>query len=358
MKLYLIDGCKVLYARHGVRKVTTGIRIDPKYWDIESQRMDPNYIHAKDVNQAIEDFVAKFEKTGVLKSNKVYRSRPIAEKSNSFYQKFSEYIDTEIKPRVTRESTVSSYKSILSLIEQHEAIDMHDLIAKLRAGDKKYYSSYFNSIVQRANNYLKWTGDTKLIGSKYKNVRADRVALTQEELHLIENCQTRHYLIRDLFLVQCYTGISYADLCLLKKSNFKNGMLVYNRMKTGILAQIPLHPSVAKIVNKYDGILPNVPILQTYNNTIREIGKECKIDTVVLIDESTTKGREQMEYNKYELLSSHCGRTTFVTMCNDNGLKPSEIKVFTGHSSVANVYVYTKQDQVEATTKLTNIWKW
>lgn len=98
--------------------------------------------------------------------------------------------------------------------------------------------------------------------------------LTAEELELMMTTplhNARLYIIRDLFLFSCYTGISYGDMCMLTKEDLvtdENGTLWIrtSRKKTKVeyevqLLDVPLH-----ILNKYHDVEPNGKLLPKYRN--------------------------------------------------------------------------------------------
>ena len=98
--------------------------------------------------------------------------------------------------------------------------------------------------------------------------------LTAEELELMMTTplhNARLYIIRDLFLFSCYTGISYGDMCMLTKEDLvtdENGTLWIrtSRKKTKVeyevqLLEVPLH-----ILNKYHDVEPNGKLLPKYRN--------------------------------------------------------------------------------------------
>jgi integrase len=63
-------------------------------------------------------------------------------------------------------------------------------------------------------------------------------------------------VVRDIFLFSCYTGLAYADVKKLKRSEIIIGVdgeqwLVRRRQKTDISARIPLLPAALTIINKY-----------------------------------------------------------------------------------------------------------
>ncbi len=96
-----------------------------------------------------------------------------------------------------------------------------------------------------------------------------------------------HYLIRDLFLFSCYTGISYGDMRRLSERDLwvaEDGTtwIKSKRMKTGVEYQVPLLDLPLQILERYRGTAPNGRLLPMYsssnmNRVLKEIAKRCGI---------------------------------------------------------------------------------
>ncbi len=118
-----------------------------------------------------------------------------------------------------------------------------------------------------------------------------RCYLTCEELRwlmITPLSVPRLYLVRDLFLFSCYTGISYGDMCCLTTANFEtadDGMTwaKATREKTEVSFEIPLLDLPFHIIDKYRDTAPNGKLLPMYWNSELNIGLKhlaaaCGID--------------------------------------------------------------------------------
>lgn len=84
--------------------------------------------------------------------------------------------------------------------------------------------------------------------------KVERRKLSLEEIELLGAVDLEGFaaLARDAFLLSFYGGgIRFGDLCVLRRSNLKEGRLVYRAAKTGKPLSIPLPPAGKKIVSKY-----------------------------------------------------------------------------------------------------------
>ena len=119
--------------------------------------------------------------------------------------------------------------------------------------------------------------------------------ITQIEL----DKESKHFHAKNIFmLIFGLIGISFMDLILLKKSNIKNGRIIYKRRKTGKLYSVKLTPTVQNILNNYKTkessyLLPqfgldNVPEakirhhvnlgLKSTNRYLKQLGYQLQLD--------------------------------------------------------------------------------
>lgn len=92
-------------------------------------------------------------------------------------------------------------------------------------------------------------------------------------------------LVKDVALIQLYTGMSYKDVFSLEEYNLiydhqdKRNWIEYRRHKSKVIAQVPVISKVQKIIDEYGGI-ENLPRITNthYNGTLKLFGAWCDID--------------------------------------------------------------------------------
>lgn len=154
----------------------------------------------------------------------------------------------------------------------------------------------------------------------------ERIYLTEEWIKKIKNAKlnTRFVKSRDMFLFQCYTGISYIDLETLNKSMFshENGSwyLTRKRQKTSIRYRIMILKPALEIIKRYDFSFGKINRF-TYLNQIEKIG------TII----------------GYPFkLTSHVGRHTFATWALSNGVPIEIVSKMLGHTNINTTQIYAK----------------
>ncbi|WP_026728786.1 site-specific integrase [Flavobacterium denitrificans] len=161
----------------------------------------------------------------------------------------------------------------------------------------------------------------------------DAVFLTQQELNTIENKifpTLRLEKVKDIFLFSCYTGYAPVDALVLTERNLSedsNGNLwiMTSRAKTAIRANVPILPSVEKIISKYKnqqkGLIPKISN-QKMNAYLKEIADVCGI-------------------NKH--LTWYVARHTFATTVTlGNGVRLENVSAMMGHTNTKQTQHYAK----------------
>ena len=107
--------------------------------------------------------------------------------------------------------------------------------------------------------------------------------LTQDEVQILEQKEFNQAHLsraRDLFLVQCYTGLAYSDLMDFTTDKLsKDGeltILTGTRVKTGERYVSVVLPKMQRILEKYEYKLPKMSN-QKYNSYLKDVAKEAKI---------------------------------------------------------------------------------
>ena len=138
--------------------------------------------------------------------------------------------------------------------------------------------------------------------------------LDEEELRKIINFDTpipRFERARDMFLFGCFTGLSYIDIKTLTREHIETDnagriWIKKRRVKTGVLARIPLLPIAKMILDKYKGGDQLLPIQDPadVNKYLKDIAILCKINKRITfhtrrhcISYSSLKTNDLQNYN-------------------------------------------------------------
>ena len=204
-----------------------------------------------------------------------------------------------------------------------------------------------NSAVKYIKNFKKiiriclasgWLDKDPFVNYKAKVKRVDRIFLNREELQAIADKvfpTERLNQMRDIFLFCCFTGLAYADVQKLKRTEIVKGMdgemwIYTKRKKTDTPSRIPLLPSALSLLNKYadhplccntDKALP-VSSNQKMNAYLKEIADVCGIN---------------------KILTFHIARHTFATTVTlSNGVPIESVSKMLGHTNIKTTQHYAK----------------
>ncbi len=201
-------------------------------------------------------------------------------------------------------------------------------------------AKYIKHLKKIVNHCLanKWLLTNPFMNYKLKAKAKERSFLTQRELDAIVQkyfSVDRLRNVRDIFIFCCYTGLSYADVKKLKRTEISTGVdgeqwIFTQRQKTDTASRIPLLPIAKQIIDKYQNhpvcCINNLvlPVLtnQKMNSYLKEIADLCGID---------------------KLLTFHIARHTFATTITlSNGVPIESVSKMLGHTNIQTTQHYAK----------------
>ena len=128
----------------------------------------------------------------------------------------------------------------------------------------------------------------------------------------VEITDKRIASIRDLFVFQSMTGLSYADMASLSMDDIKDDVIIKRRKKTDVQFVIPVLPIAKSILEKYEYRLPIISN-QKYNQYLKVLGDVCKMPMS---------------------LHSHLARHSYACILLNSGVDMKTISKTLGHSSM------------------------
>lgn len=171
--------------------------------------------------------------------------------------------------------------------------------------------------------------DNPFQGFKIPRKEKEVQFLTQEEVRRIRAAvmpTIRLAQMKDLFLFQCFTAISYCDMMALipsdyKKNEYGHVYIVKPRAKTGVKFCAILFEDALEIAERYEYRLPHI-VMQNYNTGLKTIGDICHIE---------------------KPMHSHIGRHTAACyLLNEKGLSLEVTARILGHNSTKLTKHYAK----------------
>lgn len=215
-----------------------------------------------------------------------------------------------------------------------------------------YSINYIGAQIKNWKTLGKQVGGNPIFDSgSFKKIQEETfdVYLSEKELLAMYKLKlnNREAVCRDWFILDCYTGLRVSDLVMLTKKNYSNGFITIANKKTDEKVVIPSHLFVKKILSKYKGFPPAVTDVEI-NRTIKKVAEKAGIKEEVLF--TITKGgkRKDSYMQKWEMVSNHTARRSFITNLRKNGVADSIVMKLTGIRSAATLQRYDKLSADEA----------
>ncbi len=154
--------------------------------------------------------------------------------------------------------------------------------------------------------------------------------------------------VRDVFCFCCFTGLRYSDVAKLKRSDVRPNHINVVTQKTVDGLIIELNEYSRAILDKYANIpLPKnlaLPVISNVkmNEHLKTMGEVAGLDEPQRIVYFKGSQRYEEVYPKYALLTTHCGRRTFIVNALRLGVPSEVIMKWTGHSDYKAMKPYIK----------------
>lgn len=187
--------------------------------------------------------------------------------------------------------------------------------------------------------------------------------LSESELDLLMKYNGSDYLnnARDWLIIGCWTGCRVGDLMKLNMDNIKNykstKILQYTQSKTGKTVNVPLHPHVLQIIERLSGFPRPISDVM-FNKFIKELCRRAGLIEKVkgTRQNPNTHKKETGEFEKWQLIRSHCCRRSFATN-HYNKLPNKMIMAVTGHATEKMLLSYIGETEVEHLDDFLDLWK-
>jgi integrase len=186
----------------------------------------------------------------------------------------------------------------------------------------------------------------------------EKVYLNETELNAIYKLNDLpKYLdsVRDTFLIGCYTGLRYSDLSRLTKDNITTDNTIQikvEKSKVGQIIDIPIHPHVRQIFEKYDYNLPAKISNQKYNDYIKLVVKHAEIEEHITREQRIKGMMVTITTPKHDLITSHTARRSFATNAFLADVPVLAIMKITGHKTETAFMKYIKMSSKDNAMKL------
>lgn len=374
-----------------------GHTIDLIHWDTEAERAIDGAINksnqtSADINRTIDEYksvinevFARYEllekrkpTLGEIKdlfNDMIGRKTTITQNLNApnadFFRVFDLFTQTVGEQNQWTEAT---YEKFSSLRTHFKAFDPHLSFVTLNDAKMQEYITYLgekgfrNTTIAKHLAFVRWflrwaankgyyqgtVHDT--FKPKLKGIDGNSkeiIYLSQDEIKQLQEYKFKPNeealeRVRDVFLFCCFTGLRYSDVAKLKRSDVKKGFIKVVTQKTvdGLIIELNKHSKA--ILDKYKGVKfqndKALPVIsnEKMNEHLKRLGQICGLEEPTRVVYFKGNVRHEEVYPKWALLTTHCGRRTFVVSALQLGIPVEVIMRWTGHSSFEAMKPYAK----------------
>ena len=164
--------------------------------------------------------------------------------------------------------------------------------------------------------------------------------------------------VRDAFCLGCFTGQRYSDIFNLEWSDIKNGTWYLQTKKTKDMIEIPLNDYALEILKKYKGKLRPIEPLSNVkmNENLKILAEKAEFNELHRMVSYKGNQRSETIEKKYNLISTHTARRTFVTLSLEKGMRPETVMEITGHKDYKTLKRYIKITSKVKEVEMKRIW--
>lgn len=367
------NGVMPIYLRITVdgiaKEISTGRNCDPLKWNTTSERCNGTKEDVKSLNAFLDTLQTKvhevrrqlIEKNELITSENLKNSLKGTDKNARMLLQIFQQHNNEVEALVNIDfspATLERYKTSFEHTENFmkwkygiadidikklnfEFISQYEFwlktIRKCNHNTTMKYLANFRKIVNRSIRNG-WLDKDPFFGFKMTKKEVVPEFLSEHEIQLITKkkfASDRLDQVRSIFLFCCYTGLAFADVKKLKRSEIGIGIdgdqwIFTKRQKTETATRIPLLPSALQILDKFKdhpSCLNSgraLPVLsnQKYNGYLKEIADVCGIS---------------------KRLTTHTARHTFATTVTlGNGVPIESVSKMLGHTNLKTTQHYAK----------------
>lgn len=175
------------------------------------------------------------------------------------------------------------------------------------------------------------------------------IYLTRDELRRLEEydfAEAHLRVAKDVFLFGCYTGLRTSDILKLSRADCFDDHITFMAQKTGHTLTVPLNDRAKAILERYRGCKPHryqksigvlepalpSPFQKTMNKHLHKMMRMVGIDAPTHHIYYIGARRYDEVKPKYELVTTHTARHTFIVTAISLGISIPVIMEWTGHS--------------------------
>lgn len=379
----------------GLVAFSVGYRVETDKWEKSTQRCRNSTTHGKNKTQAniinreiqrlagIVDYLFdSFEKAEKCPGPAEFRvafnreagkdSRTVKGSGDgSLFSSFDQFVSSMGSQNAWTDATYTKFSAIKKWLKSFNPDMSFSLLSDQVLNDYVLHlhrSNLRNTTISKNVSFvrwfLRWSYNNNLYSGKVHDTFRPKLKGTdgnsKEVIHLTwdELMSLSYFLfplnkqyldrVRDVFCFCCFTGLRYSDVFRLTRSGVRDDCILLVTLKTSDSLKIELNQFSKGILDKYSNVrLPGnkaLPVISNarMNEYLKELGEFVGINEPQRVVYFKGNVRHEDVFPKYAVLTTHCGRRTFIVNAIYLGIPVEVVMKFTGHSDYKAMKPYIK----------------
>ena len=182
---------------------------------------------------------------------------------------------------------------------------------------------------------------------KSRQGNENEIYLSEDDINKIYSLKLsgKEEIVRDLFVLQCWTGQRFSDIQSLNKGIIKNTtngqVLEIVQTKKTHRVTIPLFPITTEILRKYNFDLPTTA-KNTTLNYLKKIGLKAGLTEEHIVTEDRGGKVTNSIKQRWELIGTHTARRSYISNMLKRGYDSHLLMKITGHTTEEAFKRYVK----------------
>jgi len=282
-----------------------------------------------------------------------------------FFQAFDEYInickltkaESTIKKITTCKHKIFEFKEFTRFPVRFDTIDyrFEEAFMDYCFNVKGYLNNYYSRVIAVLKTFMTWGlrrgYHTNLSFKELKRIEneIEVIRLTYEELMSLYHYDFKNGALNrswDMFCFGAFTGLRHCDVYDVSEAIIDDNLINLTIQKTKTFNHIvPINNYLRELIELYKGtIYEPIPKLksQKLNDNLKRCCEILGWDKKIVLTRYRGAIAEKREFYKYELITSHVMRKTFISVSLELGIPERVVKTISNHKDERSFRRYVK----------------
>jgi integrase len=384
----------ITFPQRKILKYSTGEKIYAVQWDFAKRSVKGNFNGALSLNarlsflktsvlQAVRAAITDNPSLSLAQIDKIVRDILQGETPRFDKKTFLQYLDDYIEEQkfLLKEKTIkkfTSFRNVLNKFFNDENVEFEARLFYFESVDDQFDLAFRTFLYGRKNvnntvakayeslrTFMKWGkrkkfhSNTSYEDFKISREKKDVVFLNLDELAALRKLDlkmgTAERTTRDIFLFTAFTGQRISDaknICVKDLYFREDGVIDWHlhqqKNHKTVKIELPLLDKAKEMIMPYHQLKETTPMSKLFNEysephmnrTLKTLCKRAGINEITSIVQYRNKEKVETVLPKFEFISMHSGRRSFVSNSLILGVSPEIIKECTGHSNLKTMAKY------------------